>query len=202
MTRVYRPLASAKLSQLHPTQMTVGMSEVGEKRRQWNALDKSARKDLLARHWFPCILGPEGRHFVIDHHHLGLALIEEGVKSVWLVVLKDLSWLPVHQFWRVMEFHQWVHPYDAAGQRRDYTELPSRLGELVDDPYRSLAGQARAAGAFAKDTLPFSEFLWAEFFRERIAAQALVDNFAGALKKAVKLARTEDARYLPGWSGG
>jgi hypothetical protein len=201
MTRVYRPLISAKLQTLHPTQLTIGYAEVEEKQRQWNALDKKARKDLLARHWFPCILGPGGRHYVIDHHHLGLALIREGEKVIWLMVLKDLSWLEPGQFWRVMEFHQWVHPYDQDGHRCDYDALPSKLTELVDDPYRSLAGQARAAGAFAKDSLPFSEFLWAEFFRAQIQPDALRRNFGAALKKAIKLARTDDARYLPGWAG-
>jgi len=29
----------------------------------------------------------------------------------------------------------------------------------------------------------------------------LTQDFAGALKKAIKLARTEQARYLPGWAG-
>ncbi len=202
MTRVYRPLINANLQTLHPTQLTIGYAEVEEKRRLWNTMDKKTRNDLLARHWFPCILGPGGTHYVIDHHHLGLALIQEGVKSVWLMVLKDLSWLEPTQFWRVMEFHQWVHPYDQNGQRRDYDALPARLTELADDPYRSLAGQARVAGAFAKDSLPFSEFLWAEFFRYQIKREALQRDFGAALKKAIKLARTEQARYLPGWAGG
>lgn len=201
MTRVYRPLVSAKLSELHPTQLTVGYAEVLEKRHQWQALDRKARKDLLTRHWFPAILGPGGAHYVVDHHHLGLALIEEGVKSIWLLILKDLSWLEPAQFWRVMDFHQWVHPYDNAGQRHDYEALPRRLTQLQDDPYRSLAGQARMAGAFAKDSLPFSEFLWADFLRLKIKPEALQRDFAGALKKAIKLARTEQARYLPGWAG-
>ncbi len=201
MTRVYRPLVSAKLSDLRPTQLTVGYAEVLEKRKQWNEMDKKARKDLLARHWFPCILGPGGVHYVVDHHHLGLALIQEGVKSIWLVVLKDLSWLEPAQFWRVMDFHQWVHPYDQNGTRHDYEALPRHLTQLENDPYRSLAGQARVAGAFAKDSMPFSEFLWADFFRCKLKPDMLTQDFAGALKKAIKLARTEQARYLPGWAG-
>jgi len=202
MTRVYRPLVSAKLLDLHPTQLTIGYAEVEEKRRQWHAMDQKARKDLLARHWFPCILGPGGKHYVIDHHHLGLALLQENVKTIWLLVLKDLSWLQANAFWRVMEFHQWVHPYDQDGQRCDYDAVPTCLTELTDDPYRSLAGQARVAGAFAKDSVPFSEFLWADFFREHIKLAALERDFSAALKKAIKLARTEQARYLPGWAGG
>jgi len=68
MTRVYRPLVSAKLSELHPTQFTVGYAEVLEKRKLWNALDKKERKDLLARHWFPCVLGPGGVHYTWGWH--------------------------------------------------------------------------------------------------------------------------------------
>lgn len=201
MTRVYRPLASAKLSDLRPTQLTVGYAEVMEKRKQWSAMNKNERKDLLARHWFPCVLGPGGVHYVVDHHHLGLALIQEGVKSIWLLILKDLSWLEQAQFWRVMEFHQWVHPYDQDGKRRECEALPRQLTQLEDDPYRSIAGQARMAGAFAKDSMPFSEFLWADFFRLKIKPEVLSKDFSGALKKAIKLARTEQARYLPGWAG-
>ena len=72
---------------------------------------------------------------------------------------------------------------------------------LIDDPFRSLAGALRRSGGFAKDTTPFNEFLWANFLRRRIKRKLVETDFAAALKHAVKLARSDEADYLPGWSG-
>jgi hypothetical protein len=46
--------------------------------------------------------------------------------------------------------------------------LPKTVAGLIDDPFRSLAGELRRAGGFAKDTTPFSEFLWTDFLRRRV----------------------------------
>jgi hypothetical protein len=72
---------------------------------------------------------------------------------------------------------------------------------LEDDPFRSLAGEIRRTGGFAKDTTPFAEFLWADFFRRRIKRKDVQKHFGSAARRALKLAKSEDARYLPGWSG-
>ena len=73
--------------------------------------------------------------------------------------------------------------------------------QLKDDPFRSLAGELRRAGGFAKDTTPFSEFLWADFFRRKIKRKAVEADFAAAMEQALRLARSEEAEYLPGWCG-
>jgi hypothetical protein len=94
-----------------------------------------------------------------------------------------------------------VHPYDSEGIRREYSGIPGHLTRLQDDPYRSLAGELRHAGGYAKDATSFSEFLWADFFRTHIPVGLIEQEFGKALAKAKKLARTQDARYLPGWCG-
>ena len=121
---------------------------------------------------FPAVIGPGGEYFIIDHHHLGIALIEQGVKDGYVAVLDDLSWLELPVFWRTMEFRSWSHPYDRRGRRCDYREMPRRLKDLQDDPYRSLAGLVRRAGGYAKDEAPFVEFLWADYFRPRVSGEA------------------------------
>ncbi|WP_206999105.1 ParB-like protein [Trinickia mobilis] len=194
-------LISVELESLRPTQMTVGYHEVTAKRDHWKTLDKKGRANAIATHWFPAVLGPQKNYFVVDHHHLGLALIEEGVKEVKVMVLRDLSWLDPVIFWRMMEHNQWVHPFGPDGARHDYENLPDVLTALTDDPYRSLAGELRRAGGFAKDATPFSEFLWADFLRPRIAVKLIKKDFAKALKDALACAHDQDARYLPGWSG-
>jgi len=201
---VLRPdnhLIPAKLTALRPTQMTVGYREVIEKREHWKTLGKKARSEAIASHWFPAVLGPEKLYYIVDHHHLGLALLEEGVKEVKVAMLKDLSWLDEAIFWRMMEHNQWVHPFGADGSRYDYEHLPKTVTGLADDPYRSLAGELRRVGGFAKDATPFSEFLWADFLRPRVTESKIRKSFAKALDQAKAVAHTPEARYLPGWSG-
>jgi hypothetical protein len=59
----------------------------------------------------------------------------------------------------------------------------------------------RQAGGLAKDTTPFSEFIWADFLRRRIKAKDIKADFSSALAMALKLAKTKEAGYLPGWCG-
>ncbi|MEO8812970.1 MAG: ParB-like protein, partial [Caulobacteraceae bacterium] len=93
------------------------------------------------------------------------------------------------------------HPYDTEGRRTDFDAIPASIDKLRDDPFRSLAGDLRHAGGFAKDVTPFAEFLWADFLRRRIKAKAVDKDFKGALKRSVTLAKSRDASYLPGWCG-
>lgn len=197
---VRHPLLSIAPAKLRPTQVTVGKAEVAAKRAQWQQLGRKKRKELLAAHWFPGVLGPKQHVYIVDHHHLGLALLEEDVKHVPVMIQRDFSWLVPDVFWRTMEFNRWAHPYDRHGSRVDYGAIPASLAGMADDPYRTLAARVRVAGGCAKDAVPYAEFLWADFYRRclklpggRIGAQAL--------QEALLLAHGHDAAYLPGWSG-
>jgi hypothetical protein len=75
------------------------------------------------------------------------------------------------------------------------------VADLVDDPFRSLAGELRRAGGFAKDTTPFSEFLWADFFRRRVKRTLVENDFEHAIETALQLASSGEADFLPGWCG-
>ncbi|WP_296658715.1 ParB-like protein [Paraburkholderia sp.] len=194
-------LITVQLEDLRPTQITVGYREVEVKRAHWTSLDKKGRASAIDSHWFPAVLGPKERYYVVDHHHLGLAWLKEGVQTARVTVLKDLSWLEPLLFWRMMEHNQWVHPFDSTGNRRDFDDLPKQLSGLADDPYRSLAGELRTAGGFAKDTTPFSEFLWADYLRVKVPEAHVRKDFDKALADALAHAHDPDARYLPGWSG-
>ena len=218
MTTVREPrLNPVAILDLRLTQFTVGMREVKAKRKHWHdertKRDKRTKRDertkrhtkkveeFLGKHMIPVILGPKGRYYVIDHHHLARALHEEGVKDVAVSVIANLSNLDRDAFWFVMENHDWTHLFNANGRRRPYGDLPKSVDKLLDDPFRSLAGELRRAGGFAKDTTPFSEFLWADFLRRRMKRKAVETNFDGALEKALQLAKSVDANYLPGWCG-
>jgi hypothetical protein len=149
----------------------------------------------------PVVLGPKKRHYVIDHHHLARALHDEGVKDVAVTVVSNLSKLEADAFWTVMDNRNWMHPFDDDGRRRHYDDIPKSIPKLVDDPFRSLAGELRRQGGFAKDTTPFSEFLWADFLRRRIKRKLVEHDFSHAMEKAMELAKSTEADYLPGWCG-
>ena len=194
-------LTPVKILDLRPTQITVGMREVKAKRKHWRDIGKHKDAEFLGKHMIPVILGPKERHYVIDHHHLALSLHDEGVKDVAVTVVSNLSKLDDDAFWFMMDNHNWMHPFDDEGRRRSYKDIPKAITGLVDDPFRSLAGELRRAGGFAKDTTPFSEFIWADFLRRRMKRKLVERDFDRALEKALQLAKSADADYLPGWCG-
>jgi hypothetical protein len=187
---------------LRPTQMTVGIREVKEKRKRWREhKSEKKRAEMLGKHMIPVVLGPDERFYVVDHHHLARALHDEGVKDILVTVIGNLSMVDRDAFWGVMDNKRWAYPYDSKGERRHFRDIPKSIADLKDDPFRSLAGELRRAGGFAKDTTPFSEFLWADFLRRRLPRKTVEDNFAKAIEKGLALARSHDAIYLPGWCG-
>jgi hypothetical protein len=203
MANVREPiLRPIPILSLRPTQMTVGMREVKEKRKRWREhKSKKKQAELLGTHMIPVVHGPDQRHYVIDHHHLARALHDEGVENVLVTVVADLTMVDRDAFWVVLDDRKWVYPYDAKGDRRQYREIPKTVVDLKDDPFRSLAGELRRVGGFAKDTTPFSEFLWADFLRRRLSRKSVESDFEKALERALALAKGKEAVYLPGWCG-
>ena len=191
MTIVREPLiAAVAIGDLRPTQITVGMREVATKRKRWRELGAKKDEKFLGKHIIPVVLGPKQRPYVVDHHHLARALHDEGVKEVAITVGNNLSGLDREAFWTVMDNRDWMHPYDAEGVRRPYRDIPKTVAELIDDPFRSLAGELRRAGGFAKDTTPFSEFLWADFLRRRVKRKLIEQDFDHAVEVALELAKS------------
>ena len=188
-------------AELRPTQMSLGFREVDVKRRQWRDADDAHRAKILRRHVVPTVVGPKGRHFIVDHHHFTKAMIDENVALIAVFVVANLGDLGKNEFWTVLDNRAWCHAYDAKGQRRSLSDIPKSLTELADDPYRSLAGELIRAGGCAKNSVPFSEFLWADFLRRRIKVAFVATDFGGALVQALELARGLEAKSLPRWSG-
>jgi hypothetical protein len=189
------------LSNLRPTQITVGYQEVALKRHAWKIRALEDRPDFLGEHMIPVVIGPKGHRWIIDHHHLALALHEEGVEHVLVSVVADLAHLKQDIFLTYMDSRNWFHPFDEKGRRQDYDNIPRHIRKLIDDPYRSLAGSLRRVGGYAKVDTPYAEFLWADFLRRKIKLSKLHERFDDAVAKALTLARSRDAAHLPGWSG-
>jgi hypothetical protein len=202
MKHDYQPILTPTLIRdLRPTQMTVGMHEVALKRRAWRDKSEDEGPQFVGQHMIPVVIGPKRRPWLIDHHHLALALFLEGQEHVLASVIADLSHLGRAEFLTVMDNHSWLHPFDVHGVRRDHDRLPRRIGKLADDPYRSLAGAVLRHGGYAKSTTPFAEFLWADFFRRRIDGRLVTRQFDKATRQGLALARDKRANHLPGWAG-
>jgi len=175
------------------------MIEVHDKRKHLEDLGHHQRRDFLAAHPIPAVIGPEGKLYVTDHHHLGRALWEASVETGVFLVEADLSELHPEPFWAEMAARHWVHPIDAQGTRHGVDALPKHIKGLVDDPYRSLAGYVRNAGGFEKTDTAFAEFLWADFFRRRIRIGSKREDFDRAVRAALELAHSAAAKDLPGF---
>jgi hypothetical protein len=114
-------------------------------------------------------------------------------------VIDDLSNHSMPHFWRTMIETGRAYPYDANGRRIALHRMPQSVAALAHDPFRDLAWSARELGAFTKDTAPFAEFQWAAFFRAHISERFVLQNYDLAVEVALRLARTADARGLPGY---
>ena len=121
---------------------------------------------------------------------------------MYAVVKGSLTNLATADFWATMISNRWVYLNDERGRPlKDVSELPKTIGELCDDPYRSLSWGVRDAGGYEKTEILYADFSWADFFRTRIVIEPGDDGFARALEAAMKLCGTADAARLPGFTG-
>ena len=204
---------------MRPTQCSVGYLEVQLKMQELRERTQKSGllEEYLKIHPIPAVLGPDRRMYLTDHHHMGLALVKladewdiadkPGAKNPYRIccfqIVKDLSdyhELTMKQFFAQMEEHHLSHPFDGQGKRVD--KIPKYLSELVDDPYRSLAGLARKAGAYDKVAVPFTEFKWADYLRDKVDVRLIrMEHLAQAIQQAVCLANEPAAASLPGFHG-
>ena len=191
-------IKTVRVADLVPTQMTVGMREVSFKRSRWRERSSREAANYLNTLRIPVVLGPSARHYLIDRHHLALALRDEGIGEIAVSVVANLSTLSFDNFWTSLERQNWTYPFDERGRRRCYNDMPETIDTLQDDPFRSLAGAVKRAGGYAKDEAPF-EFRWADFLRCRIARGLVERDFRRALAMAMQLAHRAEAAALPGY---
>ena len=205
---------------MRPTQGAVGYLEVGLKVREIRErnLNLFNLESFLASKPIPAVMGPDGRMYLVDHHHMGLALIRlsqewengEGgagfnpYRKCHFNVVGDYSDQPemsIPFFLKELEKAGLCHPYGGDGRRID--QLPKSLLDLENDPFRSLAGIARKIGAYDKvPGLAYQEFKWANFFRKKMDINLIKkDSLAVAVKLAVDLAAGQEAVNLPGSKG-
>jgi hypothetical protein len=196
-------IENVELSKLRPTQLTVGMLEVKSKRKRLRQLEKRPGElvHFVLENPIRVVLGPADKTYVIDHHHLALALIREDFHNAPMQIEADFSRLPIRRFWTRMQRRKFVHPINARGKKEPVADLPKDLSDLKNDPYRALAGFVREAGGYRKTVTPFEEFAWADYFRKHIGKKVIRGDFKKALKQAMTLSRSKTAERLPGYLG-
>lgn len=189
-----------ELKFLRPTQFTVGTMEVDAKVARMTPMSERELEQHLEDHPVDVAWGPDGA-YAIDGHHFALAAQKLGIKKVRINVVKDWSDLNRERFWRRMLEREWIYLYRLGEGPFSPEDLPQKLEDMIEDPYRSLASACRRAGGFEKSANTHSEFRWADFFRKRIRNWRSQRGFNGALEQALELAQSRAARKLPGFHG-
>jgi hypothetical protein len=192
---------SVAVKDLRPAQIAVGKRLVKERRKGLRARIREPQElvDYILEHPIRVVTGPKNRQYIVDHHHLAMALLEEGFRTAPVLVLGDLSKLAMTEFWKEMQAKGWLHPFDGKGQKQPISAIPTSIEDMQDDPYRSLAGFVRRNGGFLKSQTPFAEFVWADYYRPLIALKLVKSNFDKALKRAMKVSNDAGAVGLPGY---
>ena len=187
---------------LHPTQLTLGLSEVKIRAAKIAKQTAAEREAYLQRKSIPYVLGPGKRLYMVDHHHLARALWSLNLSQAALgEQLADWSDLETKTFWRKMEAKGYCWPIDADGNRRPYSAIPTHVSELTDNVWRALARRVRGK-AFENQDTPFQEFIWGDYFRTFMSRRLIEMQFDLAAELAGKLARLPEAEDLPGYLGG
>ena len=223
-------LCQMKVGDLKPTQNAVGFDEVNDKVARYSAKSKDDLKDYLLVHPVPVVIGNGGNFYLTDHHHLANALwktaegknkagIDTENARVVVTVQYNRTGLKGYHFWKAMHVARLVYLFDSygAGPIRP-KDLCTHIKDLANDPYRSLAWEVRTRYGYAKTPHAFAEFIWADFFRIRIIidngilkdkirdSDILFSNLSDENKKevideAMELARSQEAKGLPGYLG-
>lgn len=191
------------IAALRPTQAAVGMRAVAAKREKVETRAHKRKKiaRFLERRPIPAVLGPQGNLYIVDHHHLSLALLQSEVTEAFVKVIDEWAHLPHTSFWKNMRDSGRAYLFDEKGDPIRPAQLPGSICGLRCDHFRDLAWSVREAGGFEKTWKPYAEFRWAEYFRKHIAVSRVRRDYDGAFEQAMRLARDKKAAALPGYVG-
>jgi uridine kinase len=187
------------LDEMNPTQEEIGLVNLAEKsdmldrlvEQNATAFDQpSSLVDYLKRNPIPVVQW-NGKLYVIDHHHLVLALSKKGITSFYAEIV-DI-------------------PDNLDADRLALIQSGRKIAwnEMRDNPYRSLASLLRNMGYIRKTGRPHEEFQWARFFQEYFELHLKTPIGQGTLldfderevilRSAIPLAGSAAAAHLPGF---
>jgi len=204
------------LSELHPTQASVGMTEVRIRSKKLKQEIERSSEDFLSylrrqNRIEPVVIGPGNVFYLTDGHHLARALYDLGQPTAYCRVLDNVSNLQPDAFWKYMEDNNEVYLKDYQGSVIAPSDLPISIGDLHNDPFRSLAGAVRESCGFRFDNKDgpdanYLEFKWADYLRAHwaqtsVEVGAIDAHFDRAIQAALQLATQKEAATLPGYTG-
>ena len=191
------------ISSLLPTQGAIGLHQVTAKANKLRKMKHKEQKRYLAARPVPVVLDRDRRTYLIDRHHLCAACQRSEIHKVYIIVVADFSDSKSDgEFWTRMRKAHYTLLHGARGENITPENLPLSIHELPDDPYRSLAGLVRRMKAIQKVDIPFSEFMWADFFRKHLEINVVKDMLRHAnVASAVDIACSDLARNIPGYIG-
>ncbi len=188
---------------LHPTQFCHGWREVVAKKGRIDAMSPAEVKAYLIDKDVPVVIGPGGVPYMTDGHHTLRSLIESNAadKTAYGHILANWSDLEPEAFWARMQANNYTYLKDANGHSQPHSALPESLLVMQRDPWRGLAWGVMKAGGFEeKKGVFFQEFLWADYFRDKVRWDDRDDGaFSDAVKTASVLAQVPAAAHLPGY---
>lgn len=204
-----RPIAAGlkcncDLRTLRPLQGAVGQEEVRNKKEDIE-IGKKTRLDL-AFDPIKLVRGPDGL-YVTDHHHGAKAWIEAGQTMGTCVIQSDTMSIDPKQFWADLKNLKLVRLANEKGETITETQLPRKLMDLPDDPYRTLAWMVRKRDGFCRALMQgnteFAEFKWADWMRTRpeLPYKEVKASPKKMRAKALELAKGPLAAGLPGYRG-
>jgi hypothetical protein len=193
------------VNKLKPTQICIGFEQVKEKEEQILSKNKKQLKKYLKTKVVPIIIGPNNNFYIIDHHHLSRAVHNLHLEEVYYKIVENWSELNENTFWNQMKEYKYVWLFDHNGNNINLDIflklLPKHIKDLQNDAFRSLAGIIRKRHGYNKNWTPFSEFQWANFFREENLGlkndAIIIQN--NIINKALELAKSDKAKNLPGY---
>lgn len=198
-------MARVGIFELKPTQLALGILEVDEKVYQIRDLAKKDVKKYLKKNPITVVRAPNREYYIVDGHHHTAACWLAGLDEVYVKVIFDFSKTRMSyvEFWKKMKKKGWCHLYDKFGDGpREPMYLAPDIRGLGDDPYRSLAWLVRRQGGFDRTKEKFCQFKWANFFRKNEVFHPDFDlDYTAATERAHRLARSKEARDLPGYIG-
>jgi hypothetical protein len=198
LNKIYR----VNINKLLPTQAVVGQLEVNHKIAALESMGQEKQRNYMLAHIAPVVIDHKGKLHLVDHHHLARAILQSKLRNtMYIQIIQDMSWMGEVMFLKEMAKKNYLYLKTKNGKDMDYYDLPKSFKKLEDDPYRSLAWMVRENNGFCKIMVPFSEFVWANFFRNRINISKKDLHLKKALKKAIKLAKSKAAADLPGYIG-
>ncbi|WP_035060772.1 ParB-like protein [Andreprevotia chitinilytica] len=186
-------------TKLHPTQPAIGLMQVEDEMQSYTGKTPQELDQLMRKKEIPVVIGPKGRFYLTDRHHLSSALWRLHVPTATVMVIGKIN--DPKQFWPQMQERHWAWLYDQHGAPLPPKQLPKSLADLKDDPYRSLAGYAASADYYGKaEHAYFVEFAWARYFGDKLDWQPINrDNLAATMETIKPLVCLPAASELPGY---